>query len=110
MPKDLTAVRRHIRRSLVVSSAVNIIEIWDKANYEKAIDDAAVDFADLAEDVMGQDDDDATEYHNPVLLKDTVDGLNINENGTYVDVTFGGGGHSKEILKRLGSRRTINSI
>lgn len=41
-------------------------------------------------------------YHNPVLLKETVDGLNIIENGTYVDVTFGGGGHSKEILKRLG--------
>lgn len=41
-------------------------------------------------------------YHNPVLLKETVDGLNIKENGVYVDVTFGGGGHSKEILKRLG--------
>ncbi len=44
------------------------------------------------------------EYHNPVLLKETVDGLNINPNGVYVDVTFGGGGHSKEILKRLGSK------
>lgn len=43
------------------------------------------------------------EYHNPVLLKETVDGLNINPNGIYVDVTFGGGGHSKEILSRLGS-------
>lgn len=43
------------------------------------------------------------EYHNPVLLKDTVDGLNINPDGVYVDVTFGGGGHSKEILSRLGS-------
>ena len=42
------------------------------------------------------------EYHNPVLLTDTVDGLNIKEDGVYVDVTFGGGGHSKEILKRLG--------
>jgi len=42
------------------------------------------------------------EYHNPVLLKETVDGLNINEDGVYVDVTFGGGGHSREILKRLG--------
>ena len=42
------------------------------------------------------------EYHNPVLLKETVDGLNIKEDGVYVDVTFGGGGHSKEILKRLG--------
>lgn len=41
------------------------------------------------------------EYHNPVLLKETVDGLNINPDGVYVDVTFGGGGHSKEILSRL---------
>jgi 16S rRNA (cytosine1402-N4)-methyltransferase len=43
------------------------------------------------------------EYHNPVLLKETVDGLNINPDGVYVDVTFGGGGHSKEILSRLGA-------
>jgi 16S rRNA (cytosine1402-N4)-methyltransferase len=42
------------------------------------------------------------EYHNPVLLKETVDGLNIKPDGIYVDVTFGGGGHSKEILNRLG--------
>ena len=42
------------------------------------------------------------EYHNPVLLKETVDGLDIKQDGIYVDVTFGGGGHSKEILKRLG--------
>ena len=42
------------------------------------------------------------EYHNPVLLKETVDGLNIKPNGVYVDVTFGGGGHSREIMKRLG--------
>ena len=44
------------------------------------------------------------EYHNPVLLKESVDGLNIDPNGVYVDVTFGGGGHSKEILKRLGEK------
>ncbi len=42
------------------------------------------------------------EYHNPVLLNASVDGLNIKPDGIYVDVTFGGGGHSKEILKRLG--------
>ena len=42
------------------------------------------------------------EYHNPVLLKETVEGLNIKPDGIYVDVTFGGGGHSKEILSRLG--------
>ena len=41
-------------------------------------------------------------YHNPVLLNESVAGLDILEDGIYVDVTFGGGGHSKEILKKLG--------
>ena len=41
-------------------------------------------------------------YHNPVLLQESVDALAIKKDGVYVDVTFGGGGHSKEILKRLG--------
>ncbi|MFD1294705.1 16S rRNA (cytosine(1402)-N(4))-methyltransferase RsmH [Lutibacter holmesii] len=41
------------------------------------------------------------EYHNPVLLNESVDGLNIKPDGVYVDVTFGGGGHSREILSRL---------
>ena len=41
-------------------------------------------------------------YHNPVLLHESVDGLAIKKDGVYVDVTFGGGGHSKEILSRLG--------
>ena len=44
------------------------------------------------------------EYHNPVLLKESVDGLNIKPDGVYVDVTFGGGGHSKEILSRLSDK------
>ena len=42
------------------------------------------------------------EYHNPVLLTESIDGLNIQPDGVYVDVTFGGGGHSREILNRLG--------
>ena len=42
------------------------------------------------------------EYHNPVLLKETVNGLDIKKDGVYVDVTFGGGGHSREILASLG--------
>lgn len=41
-------------------------------------------------------------YHTPVLLKPSVDGMNIRPGGVYVDVTFGGGGHSREILSRLG--------
>lgn len=45
-----------ISKEIVVTSSVNIIEIWDKDKYEKAINDAAGGFADLAEDVMGQDD------------------------------------------------------
>ena len=44
----------------------------------------------------------AKTYHVPVLLKDSVDGLEIQPDGVYADVTFGGGGHSKEILRRLG--------
>lgn len=46
--------------------------------------------------------DTATTYHVPVLLNESVDGLAIKPGGTYVDVTFGGGGHSREILRRLG--------
>jgi 16S rRNA (cytosine1402-N4)-methyltransferase len=42
------------------------------------------------------------DYHNPVLLKETVDGLNIHPDGIYVDVTFGGGGHSREMISRMG--------
>jgi|TARA_Y100001963_G_scaffold91803_1_gene126431 MraZ protein len=57
IPKDLV-VFASISKDIVMSSAVNIIEIWDKTKYEKAIDDATVDFADLAEEVMGQDDED----------------------------------------------------
>jgi 16S rRNA (cytosine1402-N4)-methyltransferase len=44
------------------------------------------------------------EYHRPVLLTESVDGLNIKSDGIYIDVTFGGGGHSREILKRLGEK------
>lgn len=43
-------------------------------------------------------------YHLPVMLNECIQGLNIKEDGTYVDVTFGGGGHSKEILKHLGDK------
>lgn len=55
IPKDLLAFSG-ITKQTVLASAVNILEIWDKNKYEKAIDDAANDFADLAEEVMGQDD------------------------------------------------------
>lgn len=57
IPKDLCGFAG-IKKQVVMSSSVNIIEIWDKDNYEKAIDDAALDFADLAEEVMGNIDED----------------------------------------------------
>lgn len=57
IPKDLVSFSG-ITKDIVVSSAINIIEIWDKDKYEQAINDATGDFADLAEDVMGQDEDD----------------------------------------------------
>ncbi len=46
-------------------------------------------------------------YHVPALLNECIDGLNIQPDGIYVDVTFGGGGHSKEILRHLGDGRLI---
>ncbi len=59
IPKDLF-VFAGIDKDIVLSSAVNIVEIWDKDKYEKSIDDSVMDFADLAEEVMGNlmDDED----------------------------------------------------
>jgi MraZ protein len=57
IPKDLTVFGK-ISKDIVLSSAVNIVEVWDKELYEKSIDDSVVDFADLAEDVMGGVNDD----------------------------------------------------
>jgi 16S rRNA (cytosine1402-N4)-methyltransferase len=58
-----------------------------KKNIPKNIDDITVQGSEV--------------YHTPALLSETIDGLNINPDGIYVDVTFGGGGHSREILKNL---------
>ncbi|MDB4303221.1 division/cell wall cluster transcriptional repressor MraZ [Desulfosarcina sp.] len=56
IPKELI-VFAEISKDIVITPSANIIEIWDKQNYEQAIDEATVDFAELAEEVMGQDDD-----------------------------------------------------
>ena len=56
IPRDLIDFA-NISKEIVVSSSVDIIEIWDKGGYEDTIKDATVDFASLAEEVMGQDDD-----------------------------------------------------
>lgn len=52
----------------------------------------------------------AETYHVPVLLQESIDGLDIKPDGIYVDVTFGGGGHSKEILSRLGKKGHLYSF
>ena len=56
IPKDL-ALFAGIEKEIVISSAINIVEIWNKKKYEQAISDAASDFADLAEEVMGDESD-----------------------------------------------------
>ena len=58
IPKDLVTYAK-ISKEVVVSSTVNILEIWDKTLYEKAIDEAALDFGALAEEVMGDKNDDS---------------------------------------------------
>jgi len=57
IPKDLASFAG-VDKEIVISSAINIVEIWDKNKYEQAINDAASDFADLAEEVMGDESDD----------------------------------------------------
>ena len=57
VPKDLMSFAQ-ISKDVVFSSAINSIEIWDKVAYEKAIDDSVLDFADLAEEVMGNQNND----------------------------------------------------
>ena len=58
IPKDLLGFAG-IKKEIVISSAINIVEIWDKNKYEQAINEAASDFADLAEEVMGDESDGA---------------------------------------------------
>lgn len=59
IPKNLISVA-NIDKEVVLSSAINIVEIWDKDSYEKVLEETAVDFADLAEEVMGDDGDDVS--------------------------------------------------
>ena len=56
VPKDLIAISK-LTKHVVLSSSINIIEIWDKDEYEKSINDPKVDFAKLTEEVMGNDED-----------------------------------------------------
>lgn len=57
IPKNLVEIA-NIRKEVVLTSAINIVEIWDKDSYEKVLEDTAEDFAALAEEVMGDDGDD----------------------------------------------------
>ena len=84
-----------------------MIEIWDKDQYEETVKESLVDFGSLAEEVMGNQSHTMMTYHKAVLLTECIEGLNIKPNGIYVDVTFGGGGHSREILKHLVDRKAI---
>ncbi len=60
IPKNLVDFA-NIKKEVVLSSAINIIELWDKDSYEKVLEDTTEDFAALAEEVMGEDGDDGTD-------------------------------------------------
>ncbi|NNE76993.1 MAG: division/cell wall cluster transcriptional repressor MraZ [Pricia sp.] len=60
IPKNLVDIA-NITKEVVLSSAINIVEIWDKDSYEKVLEDTAEDFAELAEEVMGDDGDDGAD-------------------------------------------------
>jgi len=64
----------------------------------------ATDETNLELDKSGSNKNNTTDYHVPVMLNEAIDGLNIQPNGTYIDCTMGGGGHTKEILKHLGDK------
>ena len=74
IPKDLINHAK-INKHIVISSAINILEIWDKSLYEKSINEATLDFGELAEEVMG--DNMMTKFHSPVLLNEAIQGLKI---------------------------------
>ena len=93
VPKDL--IKFAIKKEFVMTSAVNIIEIWDKELYEKSINDSEIDFAQLTEDVMLIQ---AIMYIT-VLLNESVESWN--KKWWYLCRFDLGGGHSKEILKKL---------
>ena len=59
IPKNLISYV-NIKKEIVISSALNILEIWDRDNYEKVIDEATIDFGSLAEEVMGNKDEDVS--------------------------------------------------
>ena len=97
IPKDLM-IFANLKKDIVFSSSLNMIEVWSKDNYEKSIKSSLNNFPDLVEDVMGGPEK-MNRYHIPVMLEESIDALNIINNGIYVDAKFGSGGHSKNIRK-----------
>jgi ubiquinone/menaquinone biosynthesis C-methylase UbiE len=92
-----------ITGEVVLTCMLNKVEVWDKKAHQEMISNEPENFAELAEEVMAIKEGGAmSNYHTPVMLAECIEALNIKPNGTYVDVTFGGGGHSREIMKHLG--------
>ncbi len=112
IPKNLMA-HAGLDKDIVLTAANNKIEIWDKQKYQEFFDNFSPEsFSSLAQQVMtgatGQTLDcktahmEPSQYHLPVLLHEVVANMDIRADGTYVDATFGGGGHSRAILEKLG--------
>ena len=98
LPKSMVS-HCDAEKDIVLVGMGNVIELWSIKNYKKYLIDDSNEFSKLAQKYL--DEKVAMKYHVPVLLKESIEGLSIKPKGTYLDLTFGGGGHSAKILEKL---------
>ena len=102
IPRDLKSFA-NIETEIVLSSSGNMIEIWNKSNYEKTVNDSESNFSKMAEEVMGNiNSDQMNDFHNPVLLKASVKGLKIKKEAFMLTRLMEAEVIQKKFLKSLG--------
>lgn len=104
----------HLDKECTVIGVSNRIEIWDRNTWNDFYDESEESFEEIAEDLIDFDflknGGFAVFHHISVLLKETVDQLNIKEDGVYVDCTLGGAGHSQYLLNQLSDEGRLIAI
>lgn len=94
-----TLTKYNLKKEVTIVGVLDHLEIWDREEYQKYLNDNEGDFESNAEELLKHE----KWLSLSVLLNEVIEGLNIKENGIYIDATLGRAGHSKEILKRLKS-------